>query len=415
MVKIKNIFCVSYFLLILLFIDSRFTTSIFSKYKLYYDLYEIFFLVVWGIIYIAEKIGKNNLKIKITNSGICFCALMALIGFSAVTTSTSLIYTSESHEVRNIVEFCILVFLCVYWIKRYDCRNFFIISSYVAMSGMIFNAYIKEGMPTEVLMRIGSVFSSTDRYRLSFGYYQVNGLGNLCACMIILSCFCWKIVKKYKYIEKTIKLLIGLFDSVAVIVLLSTGSRSSIMMVGIFFLLLIYNGISDLETIPFKWKTCFKLLCILLVFLIVTFGLWQQLTILFVDSNRLRNFSINLPLLENSGRMLVGLGLVDPGIFGSKMTLYGASYYIDNYYLYLVVEMGIIGLVSMIGILFFIGVKLFGGKKKETRVLIGSCFWAQLATGMAETSVFYYIFPSCLIYWILYMLACDEESTAALK
>lgn len=413
MIKIKNLFCASYFLLILLFIDSRFTTPIFGKYKLYYNLYEIFFIVVWSIAYIVGKL--NTTKIKVTNSGLCFCVLMVLISFSAATTSTSLIYTSESHEVRNIVEFCILVFLCTWWIERLKCRNFFIVSSYAVMSGMIFNAYVKAGMPIEILTRLGTVFSSTDRYRLSFGYYQVNGLGNLCVCAIILSCFCWTIIKRHGYTEKLLKLLIIFLDSVVVIVLLSTGSRSSIMMAGIYLLLLIYNGIGNLETISFKWKLCFKLLCVIFALATITFGLWQQLTTLFVDSNRLKNFSINLPLLKNSGRTLIGLGLVDPGIFGSKMTIYGASYYIDNYYLYLVVEMGIIGLISMIGILIFIGTKIFSDKERENRALVGSCFLAQLVTGMAETNVFYYIFPSCLIYWILYMLACDGGPTIKLE
>lgn len=69
---------------------------------------------------------------------------------------------------------------------------------------------------------------------------------------------------------------------------------------------------------------------------------------LFISSNRLRNFVRTLPLLNSPAKVIFGLGIRSPGSF----SIYDA---VDNYYLYIFLTTGAIGLIVIAICLFMIG------------------------------------------------------------
>ena len=415
---LEKSFKLSYIICFILFIDSRFTNPIFGWYKYYAWM----FVIIWGILLICIN-GNKGLIISKKNKAFPIIAFLILyFSIFGILSLFSLMEEYSKIELLNWLQFILVLIICVYWFDKLKIEFFFIYATYIISAGLICIAFFYNGAPLEVLTRINKVFSSIDRYRLTFGYYHVNGLGSLCSFSIIFSVMLLSIIlqkNRYSKLKKIINItMILVLDIIVFIVLLSTASRSSIMILGIFAITVAYYLLIYARGVSNKIRFLLSILLVVIGIIIIGFGLWDQIVLLFVDSNRLNNFMINLPLLRENGKLLTGLGLVDPGLFGTKMTIYGKSYYVDNYYLYIIVETGILGTVAIFLILRKLGVELHRSLKANPTFLsiaIYACFIAQIFSGMAETSVFYYIFPSCLGYWSLYMLEINKSLEERIK
>lgn len=415
---LRKIFSLTYAIYLIMFIDSRFTNPIFK----YYKYYTWIFILLWSVLLITINsdtkivISKKNKAINLMFSIILYFLIFGIISLLSAMASYSEL------ELQNWIQFILTLVLCTYWVGKLKLEYIFIYISYMVSSIIIAIAFFVNGAPLDVLTRIDKVFSSTDRYRLTFGYYHVNGLGNLCAFAIILSVMLIYIilqVKKRNRIKKMVNIaLIFILDVITLIVLLSTASRSSIMILGIFIIVMIYYFVIYMKVHSPKVRFLLSLVLVALAAAVIIFGLWQQIVLLFIDSNRMRNFMINLPLLKENGKLLMGLGIVDPGLFGTKMTIYGRSYYVDNYYLYIIVETGILGSLFLVTILIRLGTLLHRNIKKIhsfLSIVIYACFIAQIFAGMGETSVFYYIFPASLVYWCIYLLEISKTFDERIK
>lgn len=277
-------------------------------------------------------------------------------------------------------------------------------------------AFISNGSPMDVLLRINRVFANEDRYRLNFGYYHVNGLGNLCTATIIFSILTLYIIHqnvKFKnLIKKTIIFLIIALDFIVLIVLLSTASRNSIMGLGIFAIFIFYFFTINTRHLSKKLKLMLRFFIFVSLVLLLCFGVAQPIIKLFVSSNRYYNFSINLPVLVNNNGLLFGLGLLNPALFGMGETVYGNTYYVDNYYLYVLMETGLVGLCFIAIISSIVFNQLYKKYKNNCNlfnIIVFTCFIVQLINGLGETSLLYPIFPSCFVYWIIYLLSIKGE------
>lgn len=124
---------------------------------------------------------------------------------------------------------------------------------------------------------------------------------------------------------------------------------------------------------------------------------------LFKLSNRSLNFTINIPSLIASGKVLFGIGYVDAGLFGSNK-LPMATWYVDNSYLYVFLTMGIVGIAWFI---FFL-IRLFKKIKKYDKAFclnftFTSVFMTYLFLGMSETCIFYPTFVSSFVYFVAFI------------
>ena len=203
-----------------------------------------------------------------------------------------------------------------------------------------------------------------------------------------------------------------LTDFILFTVLICTASRNSIITLVVFLLFIVYYCITNNSFISRKNVIFIKGAVIITIIFVLGFGLSDNIIALFIDSNRMSNFTINIPLLEKTNRLFIGLGLVDPGSFGAKNTTLGYTYYIDNYYLYIFMETGILGLIMMGSILCYLGVKLHKHLKKNNNLFFAAAFFAfiaQLISGLGETNVIYHIFPSSFILLILYLLILNNS------
>ena len=416
MIKVGNLFKLFYIVLLFLFIDSRFTVPVFNGY---YKWFSYVFITFFGICIIAELLINKKIKISPQSKSLNIAGLIILYFIIFIFTSQFSVMVNKVYgEIFNWVLFLLNMFVTYYWIKRFHFEKFFILTTFFVSALVIVYAFISNGAPLYVLFRLDKVFSNVDRYRLNFGYYHVNGLGNLCTFAIIFSVFSFiqikKIFLKRNIIRRALFSIIVILDIFVLIVLLSTASRNSILCLLIFAILCLYFFFTNTKYLTKKAKTFTRICIIVALMSIVVFQLSETsetIVQLFVDSNRMKNYLVNIPVLIDNNGLLFGLGLFNPGLFGTGETLFYNTYFIDNYYLYVIMETGIIGILLIAIILYKTGHQLFlkyKNSKNAFTIVVFSCFIAQIINGMGETSLFFYSFPSCLGYWILFLLTISD-------
>lgn len=413
-------FYISYPLLLIWFIDSRMLVPSMKYFDIYFWVYPIIWLIL-GLPFLKNvfergfKLNKNTGKVYLIFIGYFVIFIVLSIFFSKMKTEVT-------KEVLWYIRFLSSLLLTVFWVNKLKIEKFFIIISSLIPLIMISIMFIKAGAPLEVFSHLSNLMGSTGRFRLDFGYYHVNGLGNLCLCSIVVSTIALYILKRTKVINEIVDLLLSIvivvLDVISIIVLLSTASRTSILALAIFALMLLYFVITNTNKISKNIRTILKIIILIASAGIIVFLLLDQISSLFVDSNRMKNVVINMPLLAQNGRWLIGLGLFNPGLFGTSGTVYGNSYFVDNYYLCVLLETGIVGLLVIILLLVTIGVKLFKSNKANKNIMsyiITAMFIAQLITGTGETGVISYLFPSSLIYFTIYFLHISTSFNRRLR
>lgn len=128
---------------------------------------------------------------------------------------------------------------------------------------------------------------------------------------------------------------------------------------------------------------------------------------LFVSSNRLRNFIKTLPVLDTPFKIMFGLGVKSPGSF----SIYDA---VDNYYLYVLLTMGVVGLIVIGTCLFIIGHnlhKLIFQRQGNVYMMVFAIFICHMISGLSENCILYYIFPSSMIYFTMYFCLLRRNAT----
>ena len=413
MILLKIALGISYAGYLFLFVDSRMESPSFNLYSTYSMIYGIFWII--AILFNIFADGKIKVSTGNHNSAVRVAGMLVIfyIVFGILSVSSPLFDFVKS-EMLWFMKFLMAVFITAYWVDKLKIEKIWLNISYFVPALMIIKLFIDDKMPFDVYFRLSTIFSSSDRYRMRFGFYQVNGLGGLCSFCLILSVILMIIYWRNNHKNKKLYLCVLLLsDFIVLTVLLCTASRNSIITFGIFVLFLLYYRISNNKYVSNKTSIVLKSVIILFCGMTILFFFSDPIMTLFIDSNRMSNFTINLPLLEESNRLFIGLGLVDPGLFGTKSTtLLGYTYYIDNYYLYLIMETGILGLIAMSSILCYIGVQLHKHIKKSNYMLsvaIFCCFLTQIIGGMGETNIIYHIFPSSFILLILYLLELNNN------
>lgn len=299
-------------------------------------------------------------------------------------------------------------FLAARLVVRYNIKELFIKNCMVVIGGYLTWRYIVDFNGLQFINSVGSLMESdvSLRYRYSYGLYHANGTGSICVAYIVLFTLyanCFNRNKKRNYFPEIIACIVF---AISVIMLLSTASRNSITSVLVFataFFLL-----NNYARTGYQWK--FIKLFLLAVMTAIVF--WNiDIVDIAKNSNRLWNFTHNVPLLASMNSWWTGLGMVDAGYFGSSISVFD-SIYVDNYYLYILLSSGIVGcLVVFVPIIYFV-LSMFrkiGEKSRYSRCLCAMMVMS-LYSALFETNLLYPMFITSMIYWILYIAeSCECE------
>ena len=196
------------------------------------------------------------------------------------------------------------------------------------------------------------------------------------------------------------------------IVMLSTGSRNAAVTVIVFTLFYILFRITKTEKLSRVSKTVIKAALIIAIVLLLTFNVASTLATVYFGA-RSSYLSRNIAVVVKSGKILLGLGLMEPGYFGISSTGYGRTTPLDNYYGYLFCETGIVGLICVVVLLVYLLIKIKANKQSfvssASYDLFFSAFLAWLTSGLGETCVIHPSFPSSIIFLIMFLACADNN------
>lgn len=300
--------------------------------------------------------------------------------------------------------------------SKYDKKNLFLFLSFIVPTVFILWNGFKGEIPAECLNNIKNILYATDRVRYDFNFNHPNTLGNLIAGIVIISfIFIFNTLKQKEWIVlKIFKMLMPIILSVPLLfMLICTGSRTSILSLILFVAAGIYFLLTNLKFIPPLIKIILKVVIIIAVTIPTYNYLSKNFDKILDDSNRRSNFDVNLKLMDTQEKKNVGLGLIYYGDFrwdGINIEEQETSN-IDNYYLYMYVCTGKIGLAIFVIAFLIIFIKLYLNMyinpSLESSIIVAA-FLAHMFLGIGETCILYFTFLSGMLLTTTYVITMDE-------
>lgn len=269
----------------------------------------------------------------------------------------------------------------------------------------------------EGIRHIQNVFTRYDRYRVNFGVGIPDIPADWCLCVMLLSILRWP-----KW-GKKMKIAASLANTIAFIMLISTGCRAQIIAFIVMIALICFYKLSALN-ISYKNKknviVVLKWMCIIFAIFIVILNAWQTIDFeqAFIDSNRSLNFEVNIPTLLESGKIWTGICFASGGRFGEGRIGDYTLYYVDNFWLYGLMSVGIIGLMIYVyatciatqGV-----IKAWKNNKQigQNLIIILSVL---LTLSISQVAFIYPTYIHCtLLWWIIFVHIIEQDKESRLK
>lgn len=389
----KLILILEYALYLVSFCDARFEEPLLNQHSLIWQGIGILLLIqaIIGCIFRFKPDGRRILVPYIFKYMGFILIWMLLIFFNSGT---------EIDEYVILIGFIVTVFLFGLLLARYNAVKEMIAEGFIIPNIMlIINDGINQINVFDFLKQVNlsSFFSSvySQRVRFSLGFPNPNTLGNLVTCLLCVSFPLLAILKKSQGGGTTIlRIIVVALDLFDLITLIDCGSRTGMacFLICLFVLVFLLSTNSNIHSS----KTRKVVRTLSMFFIIATLGLFffDRIFSSYVNG---RHESFELLTKLKGIQYILGRGVFPPGAVISQGT------HLDNYYVYLILTTGLIGL--------FLFLLLFGnifkdicakGNNSITYGIIG-CFVADMLYGFGETCVLYPMFPSAAVFIVLFI------------
>lgn len=311
-----------------------------------------------------------------------------------------------SFNLLSMITFYILIFaVASYFNNTQKVYTFVKISFWTLTTSMLFMMIVNWDGNFNFGELVSNVFSGYTRTRAAFGFDHPNSTANIALCIILIS---YILLLKSQKNEKIILIVI---DCIMLFVILESASRTSLFALILFVVMCLFCHFKK-RIKSRKGSFAIYALLIVAVILIISVSNSDLITNIFIASNRSYNFIYNLPVLVSSGRLFVGLGFIGSGEF-MQLTQYN-TFFVDNYFLYVLMSTGIIGFVFICAFIVFLIYKLFNKKYgyNQLKQIVGLILLVNIFSSMGETCFMYPSFISCFVYTVLYLsLACNDKKS----
>lgn len=402
----KNILIVEYTIYLFSFVDARFENPLLRERAAIWTGYA--FLSIIQILYgYVVEYAKNRKVIRDLSITKYLWLILAVMGVQLLNN-----YTDVKEWIVMFV-FLVVVFSTgcefarYYGLKELLWINFLIPNIATLLNYMINKINIIENIAQ---MNLAAFFSSNYslRTRFNLGFPNPNTTGSLAAglVMIALPLLTFLKTRENSAIKKILIYIMMLFDF---LILVESGSRTAVIAVAAGYLLYVFFVFINNP----RWFS--KKMRQTLLYLMCSFScagmflIANKFMTVYLDSGRNQAYQI-LTYLKGI-RVFIGLGILNPGAV-DKLVIEGQplSGHLDNYYVYLLMTIGIVGLV-----LFFVFFgKLFQKIRRRTddsmTAAVLSCFAFNLLHGFGETSVLYHQFPTSLIMFTMFLCVAMGEN-----
>lgn len=366
-----------------------------SPLSLYYGSSIV--LIAW-IVFIKIKTQNFLKRGSFLFWGSAFCVYLILFGKILVNENLK---SLTAFTFNAMAVFYILVFIMAAYIDNEHKKNMFVkVSFWTLVVGVFFSALINWDGKLQGTELISNIFQGYTRERSAFGFYHPNTVANIALCVIILSAYLMKENGRKKHYI--------VIDAFMIYIILAASSRTTLSAVILFLILVLYETL--LKKIRNKNERRFwTVILSIIVILLLMFSSENGIEGLFKLSNRSYNFIYNIPVLANSGRLMIGLGLIGSGEF-YQLAQYN-TFFVDNYFLYILMSTGVIGLLFIVSFMIYLCKRLFvGSSNVPMKRLTLIVFIVNVFASLGETCFMYPSFASCFVYTTLYIAyACHKE------
>ncbi len=341
-----------------------------------------------------------------------FCILLLFTGYIILFGTIAFIEGAEStlwDELLAYARFIAVTSITVFFVKYFELFSALMFASFAGGSLLLIYEFFLAGCPLEIFKHMGTFFSNTYilRYRVDFNFNNFNTVGNIAVCLIIVFFMYIAWIRTYEKITFGYMIVIcicAIAVTIDSIVLLSSGSRNAMMTLMVFIASILYFYSVESKCIARRQRILLKLIFIGLSVAIL-FIAFEPMLEMFKTSGRMKGLKANIPIIMNKQRIFEGLGLMSPGVFGRE----GTGAILDNYYLYVFIETGIIG-VTLITILFAVfSMRIHRARLRNGHFfrLMSASYTAWLVSGVGETCVLYPSFTSSLIFLVIFLSLAD--------
>lgn len=325
--------------------------------------------------------------------------LMIISLFFGIVVVNPLLSDLIAFNLQQMVLFYPTLFLVSFYVARRLLFDALIKNTYFVFVLLLFIQLIGNYKDcTSLCASIENLFLGFERYRVDFGFLHPNVVGNICVCSILMSVYLFAEVYRLPN-QKSKRIMIILCDSIIFYMILATASRTSVYILLISFFYFIYYKV--IRRIM-KRKMLVAIICIIVcLFIFLSTNSFSLRNFLY-HTNRLDNFIKNIPILIDSGRFLIGLGYIGSGDFLGLRDY--NTYYVDNFYLYILMSTGMIGFIcfSCIIIIIFCRLRKSYYRNIFEKKYILTIFILNLIAAFFETSFLYPSFASCYVYCVSY-------------
>lgn len=392
LISMKVLLTLEYAIYLASLCDIRFEQPFFSQHALVLRIIG-FLLLIQEMVACGLRFKADNRRILVPD--IVKYMLFILIWMALVFFNTG----TETDEYVTLLGFILTVFLAGLQFARYHATKEVLITGFVVPNVMLILNDVVNGINIFELLgqvNLSSFFSTvfTERIRFSLGFPNPNTLGNLVTSLLCIS-FPIIAVWKNRNGNKLFYILVLAFDFFDLITLIDCGSRTGMACFLICLFLFIFLVSTDSGSQRLGVVKAIRMMSLIFIVAFVGIFFFDRIIYSYV---RGRRGSFELLALLKGFQSITGRGVFSPG---EVISVYDS--HLDNYFVYLVLTTGIIGLVLYL--LFFI--KLFSdirskGNNSITYGIIG-CFIADMLYGFGETCILYPMFPSAAILMVLFI------------
>lgn len=393
------ILTLEYIIYLVFLCDARLETPFFNQHSL-----------VWqgiGILLLIQAVIGCVLRFKPDGRKILVPYLTKYIGFTIIWMGLVFFDAgTESDEYIVLVGFLLTVYLFGLLFARYHAvKEMLLTGFFVPNVILILNNAINQINVFDFLrqIKLASFFSSiySQRVRFSLGFPNPNTLGNLVTCLLCISFPLIAMIRDNRVFSnkqgggtRLLCFIIVALDVFDLITLVDCGSRTGMACFLICLLLFVFLRSTNRSGKNPAARKAIRTISLIFIIAFTSIIFFDRFIYAYISG---RHESFELLKQLKDFQYFIGRGIFPPG----NVISYGS--HLDNYYVYLILTTGFIGLFFII-LLFtrvFKGIRL----QESNTITYGviGCFVADMMYGFGETCILYPMFPSAAIFIVLFI------------
>ena len=354
-----------------------------------------------------QKIFRNKAIVMFMSGTI----LYLLYGWFVSAAGETLYATARAYrELLAVSVFSATLFLSARIVIAYDLKIELAKTICVAFGITLITAYVTHFDNLAFIGHVGDIFNKSARYRYGFGLGHVNGAGRKAMLFLVWSAV-YRVLNEEKGNYSARKDNFNVYflrpaSIVAVIILLSSASRASITSLILFFMAYFFHTFRS--KLGAYMRVLLAMSVVLSIYLVIILVDWNMV---FVLSNRMENFA-SIDTIVQQKAWLTGLGFIK---FEELFQVLNLPY-LDNYYLLVFLQSGLVGFMIHFGTIFLFVKCYFQDSAGMTK-------FQRLAGGLLAVYLYYGLFEALMFghgavdmaSWILFFIAINQKAEAGEK